>query len=220
MRPARRRRIRGSSSPTCGGRMSECRDGSRRGTARPRASNARSPGRRMANESRSFPITTRPGQFQVYLAAAEGGEVRRLTTVTGLLADPRWSPDGARLGVLFTRDASRAAGPFQPGEALTGVIDEKVVEQRLSTIDLHSGEVREVSPPDMYVYEFDWSPDGTRCVAIAAHGSGDNHWYIAAALRPRDGDGEDDVHPRPQDAGRRAPLVAGRPDASPSSAGS
>jgi dipeptidyl aminopeptidase/acylaminoacyl peptidase len=121
----------------------------------------------------------KPGQFQVYLAPAEGGEVKRLTTVTGLLADPRWSPDGARLGVLFTRNASRAAGPLQPGEAPTGVIDENVLEQRLSTIDLHTGEIREESPPDMYVYEFDWSPDSTRCVCIAAHGSGDNHWYIA-----------------------------------------
>jgi dipeptidyl aminopeptidase/acylaminoacyl peptidase len=121
----------------------------------------------------------RPGQFQVYLAAAEGGEVRRLTSVNGLLADPRWSPDGGRLGVLFMRDSARAAGPMQPGEALTGVIDEKVVEQRLSTIDLHSGEIREVSPPEMYVYEYDWSPDSSQCVCIAAHGSGDNHWYIA-----------------------------------------
>jgi dipeptidyl aminopeptidase/acylaminoacyl peptidase len=121
----------------------------------------------------------KPGQFQVYIADVEGGEVKRLTNVTGLLADPRWSPDGARLGILFTRDSSRAAGPLHPGEALTGVIDEKVVEQRLSTIDLHTGEILEVSPPDMYVYEFDWSPDGARCVCIAAHGSGDNHWYIA-----------------------------------------
>ena len=119
------------------------------------------------------------GQLQVYVAPVEGGEARRLTTATGLLADPRWLPDGARLGVLFTRNASRGAGPLQPGEAPNGVIDEKVLEQRLSTIDLHSGELREVSPPDMYVYEFDWSPDSRRCVAIAAHGSGDNHWYIA-----------------------------------------
>ena len=81
------------------------------------------------------------GQFQVYIAPAEAGEVRQLTKVAGLLADPRWSPDGTRLGVLFTRDATKAIGPLQPGEAPTGVIDEKVLEQRLSTIDLHSGEL-------------------------------------------------------------------------------
>jgi dipeptidyl aminopeptidase/acylaminoacyl peptidase len=103
-----------------------------------------------------------------------------LTTVSGFLADPRWSPDGARLGVLFTQGAARANGPLQPGAIRTGVIDdEAVLEQRLSTIELSSGALRQVSPPDLYVYEYDWSPDSTQCVAIAAHGSGDDHWYIA-----------------------------------------
>src|SRR5438445_5416069 len=31
----------------------------------------------------------------------------------------------------------------------------------------------------MYVYEYDWSADGTQLAAIAAHGSGDNNWFIA-----------------------------------------
>ncbi len=121
----------------------------------------------------------RSGQLQIYVAPADGGPARRLTTVSGFLTDPRWSPDGARLGILFTQGASRANGPLQPGEAQTGVIGEKVLEQRLSTIELSSGELRQVSPPDLYVYEYDWSPDGTRCIAIAAHGSGDDHWYVA-----------------------------------------
>ena len=160
------------------------------------------------------------GQFQVYVAPAEGGEARRVTTVTGLLADPRWSPDGARLGVLFTRDATQAPARCSPARPSTGVIDEKVLEQRLSTIDLHSGELREVSPPDMHVYEFDWSPDGTRCVAIAARGSGDNHWYIAQLYVLAMATGEMTSHPRP--ARCRSPCPAGRRTAgrSPSSAGS
>ena len=119
------------------------------------------------------------GQLQAYVAPAEGGEARRLTSVTGFLADPRWSPDGKRLGVLFTQDAPKAAGPLQPGTAQTGLIEEKVYEQRLSMIDVASGEFRQVSPDDLYVYEYDWSPDGGRCVVIAARGSGDNNWYIA-----------------------------------------
>ena len=38
------------------------------------------------------------GQFQVYVAAVESGEVRRLTAATGLLADLRWSPDRGATG--------------------------------------------------------------------------------------------------------------------------
>jgi dipeptidyl aminopeptidase/acylaminoacyl peptidase len=119
------------------------------------------------------------GQLQAYVAAAEGGEARRLTSVTGFLANLRWSPDGKRLGVLFTQDAPKAAGPLQPGIAQTGLVEERVYEQRLSSIDVASREFRQVSPDNLYVYEYDWSSDGGRCVVIAAHGSGDNNWYIA-----------------------------------------
>jgi dipeptidyl aminopeptidase/acylaminoacyl peptidase len=39
--------------------------------------------------------------------------------------------------------------------------------------------VRVVSPTELYVYEYDWAPDGARFVATAAHGSGDNNWWLA-----------------------------------------
>jgi dipeptidyl aminopeptidase/acylaminoacyl peptidase len=119
------------------------------------------------------------GQLEVYVAPVEGSQSKRLTSVTGYVADPRWSPDGNRLGVLFTQGVSQAVGPLQAGAAQTGLIDEKVFEQRLCTINLSTDEFQQVSPPDLYVYEYDWAPDGKHCVAIAARGSGDNHWYIA-----------------------------------------
>ncbi len=67
-----------------------------------------------------------------------------------------------------------------------------------------------VSPADLYVYEYDWSPDGKQCVLIAAHGSGDNNWYIAAALRADAGVGRMPLDPQAGDADRRAALVARR----------
>ena len=88
------------------------------------------------------------------------------------------------------------------------MIDEMVLEQRLSTIELSSGEFRQVSPPDLYVYEYDWSPDGTQCVAIAARGPGDNNWYIAQLYVLHDGVGADDVDPRSRRC--RSPCRAGR----------
>jgi len=36
---------------------------------------------------------------------------------------------------------------------------------------------------DMYVYEFDWAPDSNRLVITAAHGNGDNNWYIAGLFK-------------------------------------
>ena len=46
--------------------------------------------------------------------------------------------------------------------AQTGEIKEAVTEQRLALVDVASGTLRQISPADMYVYEYDWSPDGRR----------------------------------------------------------
>src|SRR5262249_9742091 len=70
-------------------------------------------------------------------------------------------------------------GPMQPGTAATGVIGDSTLEQRLATVELATGHFQQHSPPGLYVYEFDWAPDGKSLAAIAAHGSGDNNWYIA-----------------------------------------
>ncbi|MGH9453884.1 MAG: S9 family peptidase, partial [Terriglobia bacterium] len=46
-------------------------------------------------------------------------------------------------------------------------------------VDVNTGQVRQVSPGDLYVYEFDWSPDGKQVAATGAYGSGDNNWWVA-----------------------------------------
>jgi dipeptidyl aminopeptidase/acylaminoacyl peptidase len=119
------------------------------------------------------------GQQQLYVASPPGGAARKLTNVKGFLAAPGWSPDGKTIAVLFTENAERAAGPLVAEKAQTGVIKEAVTEQRLALVDVASGKLRQISPADMYVYEYDWSPDGQRFVTTAAHGNGDNNWYIA-----------------------------------------
>ncbi|HLN30437.1 MAG TPA: S9 family peptidase [Gemmataceae bacterium] len=119
------------------------------------------------------------GQLQIYAADSAGGVPGKLTSLTGVLAQPRWSPDASRLAFLFTENAPRALGPTQAAAPDSGVIGESNYEQRLAMVETATGNVRLLSPPDLYVYEFDWSPDGKTLAAIAAHGSGDNNWYIA-----------------------------------------
>jgi dipeptidyl aminopeptidase/acylaminoacyl peptidase len=120
-----------------------------------------------------------PGQQQLYIVNVAGGAPHKLTSVRGFLASPGWSPDGKTIALLFTENAERAAGPLVAEKPQTGVIKEAVTEQRLALIDVGSGKLRQISPADMYVYEYDWSPDGERFVTTAAHGNGDNNWYIA-----------------------------------------
>jgi dipeptidyl aminopeptidase/acylaminoacyl peptidase len=63
--------------------------------------------------------------------------------------------------------------------AAVGVVDEFNFDQRFAVVDVASGRVRMVSPPGLYAYEFDWSPDGKQIVATAAPPPGNNGWYSA-----------------------------------------
>lgn len=122
------------------------------------------------------------GQLELHVARASVGDhgpARRLTHLTGFLTQPSWSPDGKEVAFLFTENAPRAAGPLEPMTRDAGVVEQHVYEQRLTTVDLATGDVRQLSPANLYVYEYDWSPDGKTFVATAAHGAGDNNWYVA-----------------------------------------
>lgn len=123
------------------------------------------------------------GQLQLYVADLATNSVKKLTQVTGHLAMPRWSPDGKTLAILFTENSPRATGPTQPATPEVGVIGAQIYEQRLSLVNAESGKLRQLSPADLYVYEYDWSPDSQHLVAIAAPGDGDNNWYIARLIR-------------------------------------
>jgi dipeptidyl aminopeptidase/acylaminoacyl peptidase len=118
-------------------------------------------------------------QLQLYVAPASGGRARQLTHLKGLVAEPRWSPDGKQIALLFTENLPHAAGPLDPVPAQTGEIESHIFEQRLTLVDAASGAVRQLSPKDMYVYEYDWAPDGRSFAATAAPGDGDANWWIA-----------------------------------------
>ena len=114
---------------------------------------------------------------QVWVISPSG--MKKVADMKGYVASPRFSPDGKTLAVLFIENMPRKAGPLEPMTPLSGEIDSHIYEQRIATIDLATGKVAQISAPDMYVYEFDWTPDNKNLVAIAAHGEGDSNWYIA-----------------------------------------
>lgn len=124
-----------------------------------------------------------PGQSQVCVASADGKSIKKLTDVKGYLAAPAWSPDGKKVAFLFTENAPRKAGPLEAMTPETGVIESKIYEQRLAVLDVSTGALQQISPPDMYVYEFDWSPDGRQFALTSAPGEGDANWYTAQLYR-------------------------------------
>ena len=117
---------------------------------------------------------------QLYVSDNHGlGHTTKLTDVTGFLSAPRWSPDSKRIAVLLIPDAPRVPGPTEALVPDTGVVDSAIYLQRIALVDAASGKLNIVSPEGMYVYEFDWSPDGKKLVYTAAPGPGDDNWYIA-----------------------------------------
>jgi dipeptidyl aminopeptidase/acylaminoacyl peptidase len=119
------------------------------------------------------------GQPQLYVISASGGVARKLTGVKGFLAGTKWSPDGKSIAVLFTENATREAGPLVAETPETGEIKDAFFEQRLAIVDATTGNLRQVTPADTYIYEYDWAPDGKSIVLTAAKGNGDSNWYIA-----------------------------------------
>jgi dipeptidyl aminopeptidase/acylaminoacyl peptidase len=119
------------------------------------------------------------GRAQLYVVDAMGKEARKLTDLKGSVAEPGWSPDGKLIAILFTENAPRPANPLAPVPAEVGVIEEVINEQRLTIVDVASRHVRQLSPADIHVYEYDWAPGGKTFAVTAAHGVADDNWYLA-----------------------------------------
>lgn len=132
-------------------------------------------------DSRHFAFVTTDAKGQGNVAVAEiGVGVRIITHAHGPVSTPRWSPDGTRIAFLYSPGAPKVPSPLQPGTPDAGVVGGAYFEQRLAVVAALGGPVRLLGPADLNVYEYDWSPDGTRFAASAAHGDGDANWWVAA----------------------------------------
>jgi dipeptidyl aminopeptidase/acylaminoacyl peptidase len=144
---------------------------------------------------------------QVWTANADASSPLKHAELKGYVQTPRFSPDGSKLAILFIEGIPRFAGPLQPMTPLAGVIDQKIYEERIATIDLSTDHLTQVTPADVYVYEYDWTPDGQAWAAIAAHGSGDANWWVARLylVNAQTGEMHELYQPKLQIAG---PLVS------------
>src|SRR5437868_360684 len=117
-------------------------------------------------------------QRQLWSFRADGSEPKKITNLKGYAARPRWSHDGKQIAFLYIEGAG-GGGPLMAAAATTGVIDTAIHNQRIAILDTTSGRLRQVSPPNLHIYDYDWSPDDKKFVATAAPGPGDNNWWIA-----------------------------------------
>jgi len=118
-------------------------------------------------------------QDQIWLADATSRKVRQLASPKGYLTDVRWRWDGAALAYLCAANGG-GGGPLEAVPAQTGVIGGEQHNQRLTVVNLADhAEPAPLSPPELNIYEYDWSSDGKRFAVIAAPGPADNNWWTA-----------------------------------------
>jgi dipeptidyl aminopeptidase/acylaminoacyl peptidase len=119
-------------------------------------------------------------QKQLWMVNADGSGARKLTNLSGYAARPSWSHDGKQIALLYI-EGGHGGGPLLAAHPTTGIIDQAIHNQRIAIVDLASGQLRPGSPPDLHIYDFDWSPDDKTFVATGAAGpgAGDNNWWIA-----------------------------------------
>ena len=117
-------------------------------------------------------------QVQLWTVNADGSNPQKLTHLNGYAARPRWSHRGNQIAFLYIEGAG-GGGPLMAAPATTGIIDTAIHNQRITVFNIVTGELSQVSPPDLHIYDYDWSPDDKAFVTTAAPGPGDNNWWIA-----------------------------------------
>ena len=119
-------------------------------------------------------------QQQIFLYSPATGTTRQLTHLAGKIEDLTFSPDGRTLAFLYVENATRSAGALDAMKPWSGVIGEDGVEiQRVAAVSLASGQLSQVTPATLHVYEFSWSPDSHSLSYIAANPPGENNWWVA-----------------------------------------
>ncbi len=117
----------------------------------------------------------------IFLADASGSSApRQLTELNGYAHELAWSPDGKQLSFLYVEGSMRRPSPVAPEPLPAGVIGvENVKIQSVASVDVASGQLTQITPAELYVYEFDWSPDSSKIAYIAAPPPGENNWWVA-----------------------------------------
>jgi dipeptidyl aminopeptidase/acylaminoacyl peptidase len=123
------------------------------------------------------------GQSDLYLSHLDSNPPRRLSALHGDVNALAFSPDGKRIAFLYVEGATRPAGALAAMDAPSGVIGEDHIEvQRIAAVAADAAQPAAptfLTPANLHVYEFDWSPDSATLAYVAADPPGENNWWVA-----------------------------------------
>jgi dipeptidyl aminopeptidase/acylaminoacyl peptidase len=108
------------------------------------------------------------GKAQVYLMAASGGTPRQLCSLPNGVESFAWSPDGSQLALLTLEGDEPAKDPMV-------VAPDR--HRRLWMVALTSDQPAPVTPDNITIWEYAWSPDGQQLAVYYSTGPGETDWY-------------------------------------------
>jgi dipeptidyl aminopeptidase/acylaminoacyl peptidase len=118
-------------------------------------------------------VSTREGKgdqekAQLYVMSASGGQAQRLGHMPNGVSDPAWSPDGGRLAFLSLEGPEPARDPIVVGPGR---------HRRLWTIPAGGDTPEPITPPNLTIWEYAWSPDGQAFAVYYSTGPDELDWY-------------------------------------------
>ena len=114
-------------------------------------------------------------EYSLYSVAPDGTHLTRVLEFKGTLTGLKFHH--GTLALLATENARKEVGATEAGAAVAGDLDAPPPEQRIAT--LAGSALHWASPPELFVYEYDWLPDGSGFVGTASPGDGDSQWWSA-----------------------------------------
>lgn len=108
------------------------------------------------------------GKAQVYLMPATGGTPRRLCALPNGVESFAWSPDGSQLALVTWEGDTPTKDP---------VVVASDRHRRIWTVALTSDQPAPVTPDNLTIWEYAWSPDGKQFAVYYSAGPGETDWY-------------------------------------------
>ncbi|GCF09930.1 alpha/beta hydrolase family protein [Dictyobacter arantiisoli] len=105
---------------------------------------------------------------QLHIISAEGGEAKLICKLPNGVSNLAWSPDGSRISFLSLEGEEPKSDPKVLAPARY---------QRLWTVRAEQALPEAVTPRDIMVMEYVWSPDSQSLALYYAHGPEENDWY-------------------------------------------
>ncbi|MEW6732025.1 MAG: S9 family peptidase [Acidobacteriota bacterium] len=122
------------------------------------------------------------GKTQIFLIRIDGGEAIALTNQKASVSAHSWSPDGKRIAFLMTDPPSPEEEQRLRDRDDTQMFDDNFKYQRLYTVEVASGKVVQVTNMAANVWEYDWSPDGSKFVIAVSDTPRIDESYVRVRL--------------------------------------